>query len=64
MAYKLVVTDPFGAHAKGDMIEDPAEMAAVLEEHESHVVRVGEPDAAPDAPAPDAKPAKSADPAA
>jgi hypothetical protein len=41
MSIKLVVARPFGRHARGDVIEDPAEMARVLgSEHRALVVRV------------------------
>ena len=48
MAYHLVVTRPFGGRERGDVISDPAEMAAVLaDENEHSVVKVTVPDAAP-----------------
>ena len=34
----LTVVKPFGDYARGDRITDPAEVAAVLESHPSHVV--------------------------
>ena len=52
---KLVVTEPFGAHAKGEEITEGVD--AVLAAHAAHVVRVEVPDVAPPPkvdPAPDA----------
>ena len=41
MSIKLVVVRAFGRHARGDMIEDAAEVARVLAgEHAAQVVRV------------------------
>jgi hypothetical protein len=52
---KLVVTEPFGAHVKGEEITE--DIDAVLAAHAAHVVRVETSDAAPSPkadPAPDA----------
>ncbi len=41
MNVHLVVVQPFGTHAKGDHITDPADIAAILaSEYAGHVVRV------------------------
>lgn len=52
---KLVVTEPFGAHAKGEEITE--NVAAVLADHAGHVVRIE----VPDAPPPQAEPAPDGD---
>jgi hypothetical protein len=54
MKTHLVVTAPFGDHAKGDHITDPDAMAAAVEQHHAHVVRVATPEEPP-------KPRKAAD---
>lgn len=56
--FHLIVTDAFGDYAKGDRIEDPAEMAKILDgEQAARVVRVAAPPSAP-APARVAAPAR------
>jgi hypothetical protein len=59
MALNLVVTIPFGSHAIGASITDPAEVASVLESNASFVVKVTGPDPEP-VPAPKPVPAEPA----
>lgn len=40
-AYDLVVTEPFGAHVRGDRITDPDAIAKALAENAGSVVKVG-----------------------
>ena len=48
MDFTLVVVSPFGLHASGDVITDPAGVAAVLDgEHADKVVRVRRDDVVP-----------------
>jgi hypothetical protein len=47
MAYKYIVTQPFHGYEKGQEITDPAEIARVLTDHDSRVVRVVTPDNPP-----------------
>lgn len=45
MATVLVVTAPFGAYQRGDVIDEPGEAAAVLaSENAEHVVKRAQPD--------------------